>query len=282
MKWRKVDFNTIINSFSMDDPAGSFIRGITIGTPLIFLLIIFIRLYHEVKKKIKNNENNNIILEDNTKSNILFFRENKKYLKDKNNYITIDDDIGYGSKKSVIFGLFFLGMGILIYYKVMPFFGLFFSLLGIAFIMQTIFIEYNKNKYKQVDLKLYKPSTALGNTLRGYITISTPLENSQFLISLENMHFYQTRKSNQEDGYETVNTESKVWSKTVKGYVKNNISNMEVHFNIDIPSDKYPSGSLRKNEYGGYYWILIFKEQPQRVTSLTRIYTIEIKEENVS
>jgi len=260
----------------MDDPAGSFIRGIIIGIPLLFLTIIFIKLYHKVKIIIKEYQENKQILEDNTKSSTLFFNENKKYLQDKNNYLTIEDDIGNGSLKGVIFGVFFLGMGILIYYKVMTYFGIFFSLFGIAFIVQTIFIEYNKNKYKQVDLKLYKPSAVLGDTLRGYITISTPLKSPQFLITLENIHFYQTRQSSGEDGHETVNRESKVWSKTVKGYIKDNLSNMEVHFNIDIPKDTHQSGSLHKNEYGGYYWILVVKEQNTPLISLKRVYTINI------
>ena len=266
-----MDFNTIINSFSMDDPAGSFIRGIAIGVPLLFLLIVFIKLYHEVKKIIKSN----IILEDDTIANTIFFQRNKKWVQDKNNYITINDDIGYGSLKGVIFGVFFLGIGILIYYKVMTYFGIFFSLFGIIFLIQTMFIEYSKNKYKQIDLKLYKPSTVLGNVLRGYVIIDKPIENTQFLITLENIHFYQARRASGEDINETVNRESIVSSKTVKGYVKNNISNTEVYFNIDISKEGYPSGRLNGAIDEGYYWILSIKES-RKLSILKRIYTIYI------
>jgi len=51
---------------------------------------------------------------------------------------------------------------------------------------------------------------------------------------------------------------------------------MEIHFNIDIPPDKYQSGSLCKNEYGGYGWILVIKEQNTSFITLKRVYTINI------
>ena len=91
-------------------------------------------------------------------------------------------------------------MGIFIYYKLVPFFGIFFSLFGIAFFIQTLRMEYNKNKYKQVNLKLYEPSTILGSTLRGYVVINIPIENAKFLVTLENIHFYQTHESDGEGG----------------------------------------------------------------------------------
>jgi hypothetical protein len=283
MGWGKLDTDEIMNQNISDDPLQIYLQiflYIFITLSVVFIVYVFLGIIRTITKGIFSNilekKKNQQILKDNTTTNTLFFQRNKKWVQDKNNYITINDDIGYGSLKGVIFGVFFLGIGILIYYKVMTYFGIFFSLFGIIFLIQTMFIEYSKNKYKQIDLKLYKPSTVLGNVLRGYVIIDKPIENTQFLITLENIHFYQARRASGEDINETVNRESIVSSKTVKGYVKNNISNTEVYFNIDISKEGYPSGRLNGAIDEGYYWILSIKES-RKLSILKRIYTIYIE-----
>ena len=113
--------------------------------------------------------------------------------------------------------------------------------------------------------------------LRGYVVINVPIENAKFLVTLENIHFYLTRESDGEDGYTTKRRRLIIWSETVRGYIQDNISNMEVYFNINIPKDKHQSGSIHEDEYGGYYWVLTVKEKTTLFSSLKRAYTVNIK-----
>jgi len=252
-----------------------------ITLPLLYLVFKgffnYIKKIKEIKKILKND----------TVTHTMFFQENKQYLSDKNNYLLVNDDNVDVSVKSIFFGVFILGIGSLVYYNVSSSFGIIISifivLFSIVVIIGTTFIVINNNKYGKVPLNLYNKSTVLGEKLRGYISINVPIENAQFIIVLQNVRYYRSQdKENfnymQYGTYssDSGNATSILWSKTVKGYINNQPSGMEVHFNIDIPKSARQTSKVTNRKKGYNCWILTIKEQSTLLFRLKRIYTINI------